>query len=83
MPHLINVETTVYKKGITTEGLDSVLKKSKNRNSPGTDNLNVELFKYGRGLLKNTCYNYLITYSISTKYPKDCKTGNINKKGSL
>jgi hypothetical protein len=47
------VKTTDYEKDITMEELDLVLKKAKNRKSPGTDNLNVELFKYGGGLLKN------------------------------
>jgi hypothetical protein len=35
------------------EELDWVLNKAKNRKSPGIDNLNIELFKYGSALLKN------------------------------
>jgi hypothetical protein len=46
------VETTDYEEDITMEELDLVLKKVKNRNSPGIDNFKVELFKYGGGLLK-------------------------------
>jgi hypothetical protein len=32
---------------ITIAELDQVLQKAKNRKSPGLDNINVELFKYG------------------------------------
>jgi hypothetical protein len=39
------VETTDYEEDITMEELDLVLKRATNSKSPGTDNLNVEIFK--------------------------------------
>jgi hypothetical protein len=79
------VETTDYEEDVTMEELDLVLKEAKkNRNSPGIDNLNVELFKYGGGLLKNKLLQLLNNIWHNHQMPKDWETGiiiNIHKNG--
>jgi hypothetical protein len=66
------------------EDLDLVLKKAKNRKSPGIDNLNVELFKYGSTLLKTKLLQLFNNVWHNLQIPKDWETGivvNIHKKG--
>jgi hypothetical protein len=67
-------ETTDYEEDITMEELDLVLKKAKNRKSPGTDNLNVELFKYGGRLLKNKLLQLLNNIRHNHQIPRDWET---------
>jgi hypothetical protein len=66
------------------EDLDLVLKKAKNRKSPGIDNLNVELFKYGNTLPINKLLQLFNNAWHNLQIPKDWETGivvNIHKKG--
>jgi hypothetical protein len=77
------VETVSCEEDITMEELDYVLKKGKNRKSPGIDNLNVELFKYGSALLKSKLLHLFNNIWHNLQVPKDWETRiviNIHKK---
>ena len=60
---------------ITMIELEEVLKKAKNRRSPGLDNLSMELFKYGRNELKRRILDLFNTvlYIVKRKYHKTGK----------
>jgi hypothetical protein len=78
------VEITDYEEDITMEELDLVLKKAKNRKSPGKDDLNLELFKYGGEPLKNKLLQLLSNIWHNHQIPRNWETGiiiNIYKKG--
>jgi hypothetical protein len=58
--------------------------RTKNRKSPGMDNLNMELFKYGGNRLKETLLALFNDIWKTQHIPEDWETGlviNIHKKG--
>jgi hypothetical protein len=70
---------------ITIAELDQVLQKAKNRKSPGLDNINVELFKYGGQKLRETLLHLFNNIWKQRTTPSDWEEGliiNIYKKGS-
>jgi hypothetical protein len=70
---------------ITIAELDQVLQKAKNRKSPGLDNINVELFKYGGQKLRETLLHLFNNIWKQRTTPSDWEEAliiNIYKKGS-
>jgi hypothetical protein len=69
---------------ITTEELDWLLDKAKSRKSPGIDNLNVGLLKYGSALIKNKLLQLFNNMWCNHRMSKDWEIVlviNICKKG--